>query len=133
MCSRGPWTPCPPFTIQPVYRLKNTCWSNGVKLQVVTDLSNPAFPTVDIAARKNGTACYTMSGTGTPGFTGSLSYQVVDATGRTLGVYTIDPATGEQTIVCLVGPTVVIPATCRAISTSTGTESGCSTGVCTGE
>jgi ABC-type multidrug transport system, ATPase component len=90
------------------------------------------FPNVKITAKKNGAVCYTMSGTGIPSFAGTISYLVQSATsGMLLGAYTVDSATEERTIACVAGHTVVIPGTCQATATSTSTDSGCSTGVCT--
>jgi len=73
-----------------------------------------------------------MTGSDELSFVGTFSYYVEESPGGVmLAAYTIDPATGEWSIACRVGPTVAIPASCHPGFTFANRDTGCSAGVCT--
>lgn len=131
MCGEIPSTPCPP-NVRPTYRIRTTCFANGVKVKVETNLSTPASVYVDVTARKGGAVCYKMSGVEGPTGSASTSYQVDDGAGARIANYNIDAATGRWSISCREG-NVELPASCHPGFLIANRGSICLAGECSWE
>jgi hypothetical protein len=125
MCGQEP---CVIDASWPQKRIKQTCWDNGVKVQDVTDFSNPSTVYTSITARKDGADCYSMTGSDEPR---AGSYYLVDEAGKgRIAVYTIDPATGGWSIACREGANVDLPSRCHPGSDFVNRDSRCVPGPC---
>jgi len=104
--------------------VENSCYSNGVKTQVVM---NSDLSSITAIYKNDSSVCYSMVVSGLSG--NVMTVVVRDRSGTIVATIATD-GTGADTVTCPGGTPTVVDASCGSVGATSSTSPTCTTGTC---
>jgi hypothetical protein len=121
-------------TYAPVMMTSNMCYSNGVKVLMNVNMTDPSSASSVTTVTKNGTTCYSYETPFSAGSGSSATVVYKNVAGATVVTIAINATAKTETITCAGGSPVVVSLDACGSSVDGGSSTdggaGCTTGTC---
>jgi len=124
-CDTSTAQTCTQQTTMGLSMVENSCYSNGVKTQM---LVSPDLSAITATYKSGSSVCYSMD---IGGISGAVTTVVVkDSSGTTIATIVADSTTGADSVTCPGGTPTVVDASCGTIGATSSTSPTCATSIC---